>query len=79
MFSKKMVSYGYQTVDKNFKRHWVGYYECDYVDFRKMWLKLDKSDISICYLYVGQRHDEWEKCYMWMQTKKTWKKIWEKK
>lgn len=66
-----VVSYGYQWQENpnGSGRKWVGYYQCEDEEFKKLWSKLDKKKVTICYVYRG------EKCYRWMRFKKIWEEI----
>lgn len=57
-----MVRYGYH--DKK-ERKWVGYFECDEEDFKKLWSRI-RDDVSVCYLSRGQKHGEMPEEYRYL-------------
>lgn len=46
-----MIKYGYYYQRRSsYRGEWVGYYQCDEEDFKKMWKKI-KDGVKVCYVF----------------------------
>lgn len=61
-----VVKYGYSYMVSKYRSKWVGYYQCDVDEFKKMWHKVRKEfDVRVLYVYIGDKVYSWTKLKGW--------------